>query len=170
MNIFIWAQSKSDSNNSVIVETIKKEHEAKGDLVYVLSAEEASFDNDSISSYQSELKKADMVYLAYPIHWGSYPFMFKKSIDSILAYGFAYEYKDGLPVGLLSGKTAKIITTSGHPKEYYVDQLKAIHYLAEKTIINFVGIDSKGAVNVGGRTHGDINGLNLSEVITLINN
>ena len=32
MNIFIWAQSKTNSNNAVIVETIKKEHELKDDL------------------------------------------------------------------------------------------------------------------------------------------
>lgn len=171
MNIFIWAQSKTNSNNAVIVETIKKEHELKGDSVYILSAEDATFDNDSITSYQSELKKSEMVYLTYPIQWGSYPNLFKKTLDSILTYGFAYEYTpEGMPNGLLKGKSGKVITTSGHPNEYYVDQLKAIHYLTDKTVISFVGMEMIGAINLGGRTHGKTEGISVDEIKSFVNN
>lgn len=171
MNIFIWANSVGDSNNNLIAETIKKEHEAKGDNVYTLIAEKAEYTETSIKNYQDELKKADFVYLAYPIQWGSYPNLFKKTLDSVLAYGFAYEKTaEGGIKQLLTGKKGKVVTTSGHPNEYYVEQIKAIHYLAGNTILGFTGIESVGAINLGGRTHGNTEGFSMEELKGFVNN
>lgn len=171
MNIFIWSQFNNESNNKVITDVIKSEHEAKGDVVYNLVAEDATLDEASIAKYQEELKKADFVYINYPIHWGSYPNKLKATIDSVLTYGFAYEYTpEGMPNGLLFGKKAKIITTSGHPNEYYVDQLKAIHYLTEKTLLGFVGIETVSAINFGGKTHGKTEGFPIEEIKSFVNN
>lgn len=170
MNIFIWANGRTGSNNGLIVDTLVSEHNKKGDTIFTLNAESASFDEASIKNYQDELKKADFVYFTYPVHWGSYPNMFKKTVDSILTYGYAYEYSaEGMPVALLTGKKAKIITTAGHPNEYYVEQLKAIHYLAEKTILGFTGIESIGAINFGGRTRDKVEGFPIEELVSFIN-
>lgn len=169
MNIFIWSQSEGNTNNGVITKTIKEEHEKKGDSVYVLTAETASFDAEAIASYQNEITKADMVYLAYPVQWGSYPNLFKKTLDTILGYGFAYKKDDTGVVPLLTGKKGKVITTSAHPNEYYVDQLKAIHYLSETTVFRFTGILPLGSLNIGGRTHAATEGLDTEAVRAFVN-
>ncbi len=170
MNIFIWANGEEGSNNNLIVDTIKKEHTTKGDNIFILSGVDAKFGEVDIKNYQDELKKADFVYFTYPVQWGSYPNIFKKTVDSVLTYGYAYEYTtEGMPKALLTGKKAKIITTSGHPNEYYVDQLKAIHYLAEKTILGFVGIETVSTINFGGRTKNKLEGFNVDELVAFIN-
>lgn len=48
-----------------------------------------------------------------PIWWYSLPAMLKGYIDRVFSQGFAYEYAQTGPRGLLSGKRAVIITTSG---------------------------------------------------------
>jgi hypothetical protein len=62
-----------------------------------------------------------------------------------------------------------VVTTSGHPNEYYIEQLKAIHYLADKTLLGFVGIESLGAINLGGRHGGKIEGFPEQEVVAFVN-
>ncbi len=169
MNIFIWAQSEGNTNNGTIVTTIKEEHEKKGDSVYVLTAENAQLDAETVAVYQNEIGKADMVYLTYPVQWGSYPNAFKKTLDTVLSYGFAYKKDDTGIVPLLTGKKGKVVTTSAHPNEYYVDQLKAIHYLSETTVLRFTGISPLGSLNIGGRTHAATEGLDKEAVRAFVN-
>lgn len=170
MNIFIWGAKRSQSNNNEINKLIVSEHQTKGDTVYTFIAEDAVYTEETIKQYQAEITKADFIYVTYPIQWGSYPAAFKKSLDTLLSYGFAYSYNaDGTVNQLLTGKKGKVVTTSGHPNEYYVDQLKAIHYLVDKTFLGFVGIKSQGALNIGGRSQGKIEGFPTEEVIAFVN-
>lgn len=169
MKIFIWSHSGPRSNNHEIAEAVRRIHEEKGDSTYSFVSEDVLLTEDNIPEYQKELKSADMVYFVYPIHWGSYPHKMKEAIDRLLTYGFAYEYSDdGQPIPLLTGKVAKIITSSGHPNEYYGNHLESIHSLAEKTILGFVGMKVLGAFNAGGRKHGKIEGLLNKEILDFI--
>lgn len=170
MKIFIWAYSVGGSNNTRIAEAILHEHRDMGDAVDTLVASELSFDDETLAAYRKKIADADLIYFVYPIHWGSYPWLYKRTIDELLSYGFAYEYsKDGTtPIPLLSGKRARVITTSGHKNQEYVKQLESIHYLAQKTILNFVGMQYEGALNLGGRKHDHREDLDVQAVKVFI--
>ncbi len=168
MNILIWTKTSAESNAKLITDTIEQIHLAKGDTVYKLIAEDITFNESGIKSCQEEISKAEMIYVTYSIEWGSYPFKFKESIDKILTYGFAYTYDGGSIKALLINKKAKIITTSGHPNDFYKEQIKAIHYLTKKTILEFVGIEEVGSINFGGRSHGKTEGFPIDELKSFI--
>jgi NAD(P)H dehydrogenase (quinone) len=54
----------------------------------------------------------------YPIWWGSVPALLKGFFDRALYSGFAYRYHDDDPMwdGLLTGRSAQVITTSDAPR------------------------------------------------------
>ena len=56
--------------------------------------------------------------LIYPIWWGSVPALLKGFFDRALYAGFAYRYHDNDPMwdGLLTGRSAQVITTSDAPR------------------------------------------------------
>ena len=56
--------------------------------------------------------------IIYPIWWGSVPSLLKGFFDRALYSGFAYQYHDNDPMwdGLLSGRSAQVITTSDAPR------------------------------------------------------
>lgn len=172
MNVFIWAYSVGGSNNAAIAEAILGEHSERGDKVDTLVAMDLSFDEGTLEAYREKIKKADLIYFVYPIHWGSYPWKYKQTIDTLLSYGFAYEFaKDGTtPVPLLTKKRARVITTSGHDTQEYVKQLESIHYLAQKTVLGFIGMEYEGALNLGGRRRDAGDTLDVSAVKLFINN
>jgi NAD(P)H dehydrogenase (quinone) len=68
---------------------------------------------DDIAREQADVAWADVLVLISPIWWFSVPALLKGYIDRVLSQGFAYEYTATGPRGLLTGKRAAIITTSG---------------------------------------------------------
>jgi len=70
---------------------------------------------------QKNLLWADHVIIIYPTWWGLPPGILKGFIDRVFLPGFAFKYgKDnGIPSGLLIGKSATIITTTGGPNFFY---------------------------------------------------
>ena len=60
---------------------------------------------------QECLQWCDHVMVVYPNWWGTYPALFKAFLDRILLPGFAFEVQDKGWKGLLSGRSAQIITT-----------------------------------------------------------
>lgn len=64
---------------------------------------------------QAAVLAADVLAVIYPLWWNSMPAMMKGYIDRIFARGFAYESRNGVVHGLLSGRKAILITTSGAP-------------------------------------------------------
>ncbi|MCA9385186.1 NAD(P)H-dependent oxidoreductase, partial [Candidatus Dojkabacteria bacterium] len=70
-------------------------------------------------SCQDDLVWADHIVFIYPIWWGSYPALLKGYLDTVFMSRFAYKYKKfwpiDIPKGLLKGKSARIIQTSGGP-------------------------------------------------------
>jgi NAD(P)H dehydrogenase (quinone) len=66
----------------------------------------------------------------------------KNFIDSNFHTGFAFRYENGKPIGLLKGKTARIVTTSGGPAFFYKLFLH-IQILWNLNRIGFCGIKQK---------------------------
>ncbi len=46
----------------------------------------------------------DVITFVYSVWWTSLLAMLKGYVDKVFSYGFAYEYVDGVPNGLLKGK------------------------------------------------------------------
>lgn len=65
---------------------------------------------------QKKIKKSDLMIFIYPIWWGSMPAILKGFFDKILTSGFAYEFIDGKPKGLLDDKQAVVFFTTGASK------------------------------------------------------
>lgn len=65
---------------------------------------------------QADLLVHDRVIVQYPFYWYSVPPLFKKWMDDVLTYNFAY----GTKGDKLAGKELQIITSVGGPHESYM--------------------------------------------------
>lgn len=73
---------------------------------------------EDTKKYRELLEWSEQLILIFPIWWSGMPAILKGFIDRVFAKGFAYEYKGLLPVGLLKGRKAWIITSHDTPKPY----------------------------------------------------
>lgn len=62
---------------------------------------------------QQNVKWADLLIFISPVWWYSVTAIMKGYIERVMSLGFAYEYTDQGSRGLMSGKQALFITTSG---------------------------------------------------------
>ncbi len=84
----------------------------------VLAAAEIGPDHavcTDVAEAQDALRAADVLAVFYPLWWMSMPAMLKGYVDRVFARGFAYESRDGVVHGLLSGRQAVLVTVSGAP-------------------------------------------------------
>lgn len=70
-----------------------------------------------IGQEQEAVKWADVLYFIFPVWWFSMPAMLKGWVDRVFSFGFAYDMTEQGPRGLLTGKKAVVITTSGATRE-----------------------------------------------------
>lgn len=91
---------------------------------------------------QEKILSADELIFVFPIWWGDAPAIMKNWIDCNFGAGFAFKYENGKSIGLLTGKTARIITTSGAPSFFYKILLH-IQLLWNMNRIGFCGIKQK---------------------------
>jgi NAD(P)H dehydrogenase (quinone) len=130
--VVIYAHPNPVSFNAAIAAVVKEELEKKGAEVKfkdlyamkwnpVLSAEDfKSFQKgtipEDIKTEQADISWADAVIVICPVWWTSVPAILKGYIDRVFTYGFAYKYTANGPKGMLKGKNALLITTSGSDK------------------------------------------------------
>ncbi|TCD14343.1 FMN-dependent NADH-azoreductase [Oricola cellulosilytica] len=95
----------------------------------------------------TELKEADILVVGAPIYNFSIPGSLKAWIDLVCRAGETFRYTDAGPEGLLSGKKAYIVVTSGGvPVDSVVDF--ATPHLRQ--VLNFIGIDDVEIVAADG--------------------
>lgn len=97
---------------------------------------------DLVKSWE-KIKWADHIVWVHPVWWGGMPAILKGFIDRVFLPGFAFRYRENSIMWdkLLTGKTARIITTLDQPGWYYwlkyskpsINQLK-------KSTLEFCGI------------------------------
>lgn len=68
-----------------------------------------------------ELTKTTVIVLVHPNWWGQPPAILKGWVDRVIRPGVAYRFEendqgDGVPVGLLKGKTVLVFNTSNTPE------------------------------------------------------
>lgn len=99
-----------------------------------------------------KIKWADHLVWIHPVWWGGLPAITKGFIDRLFLPGFAFQYRENSLWWdkLLSGKTARIITTLDQPTWYYwfaygrpsINQLK-------KSTLEFCGVKPVKVTCVG---------------------
>lgn len=108
----------------------------------------------------AELQAADEYVLGVPMHNFSVPSTLKLWIDQIARVNKTFSYATGTPVGLLTGKKATIVITSGG--KYDAGTAMASLNFVEpylRTVFGFLGVTDVTFVNAGGAS-----ALNLGKV------
>jgi len=74
-----------------------------------------------ILAEMEKIKWADLLIFQFPIYFTSMPAIMKGWIDRVLAPGFGFNpiTKSAYETGLLKGKSAMIVTTTGASQEWY---------------------------------------------------
>jgi len=96
-----------------------------------------------VAKAQQDIRGADALTLIYPLWWMSMPAILKGYVDRVFARGFAYEVKDGIVRGLLSGKQSVLITVSGAPLPLLVKSgnWNAVQVLQDIHILRSTGFE-----------------------------
>jgi NAD(P)H dehydrogenase (quinone) len=158
-NLVVFAHPNSNSFGKGIVDAVVKASEEEGANVRVRDLYEIGFDPilkpsdfvtfqsgkvpEDILAEQEHIKWADVITFVYPVWWTSFPAMLKGYVDRVFSYGFAYEYVDGVPNGLLKGKKGLLIGTTGSPSELYATNgmHNSMKQTTDQGIFNFSGIE-----------------------------
>jgi len=109
--------------------------------------------SDEQKYYQEKVTWADEIVFIYPFWWGTMPAILKNWIDSVLTMGFAAKYgENGRPMGLLQGKSVRVISTSGAPTFFYCINgiRRANKKIWKQTIVEFCGMKFDGYHLFGG--------------------
>ena len=127
--VVIYAHPNPMSFNSAIMTVVKEELEKKSAEVKVKDLYAMNWNPvlgtkdfegyhkgilpEDIKAEQADISWADAVIMICPVWWYSVPAILKGYIDRVFSIGFAYEYTATGPRGMLTGKKALVITTSG---------------------------------------------------------
>lgn len=175
--LIITAHPSSKNLTKAMADIYQEEKEKKGHSVKrvdlykdkqlpFLSFEDAHtpWETETVRDYQEMIKEADEIVFVYPFWWGSMPAILKNWIDSVFTMGFAAKYgENGRPIGLLGGRSVRILSTSGAPTFWYcINGVRwANRLLWKSTIVNFCGMKFEGYHLFGGV---DTSGKNIQKI------
>ena len=164
--LIIVAHPKADSFSFAMANTYKESQEKQNNHVEILDlyrdTHQQSFlsytdinehpADESTLYYQEKITKADEIVFVFPYWWGSFPAIMKNFIDCNLTTNFAFKYKNSRPVGLLTNKTAKVLTTTGAPTWIYTltGANRRLKNTIKEQIVSFCGMKLTGYHTFGG--------------------
>lgn len=101
---------------------------------------------------QEKIKWAEHIVWVYPVWWGGLPALLKGFIDRTFLPGFAFGRRENSLWWdkLLTGKTARIITTLDQPAWYYwLVNGRPTYYSMKKMTLEFCGIKPVRTTTIG---------------------
>jgi NAD(P)H dehydrogenase (quinone) len=124
--LIITAHPSTQGFTHQIADRLRELSEKNGDTVEILNLYTTDLKQDYLryenrremgkdpttKALQEKISWADELVFIGPMWWGDMPGIMKNFIDCNFTSGFAFQYVDGKPIGLLKGKTARIIMTS----------------------------------------------------------
>ena len=162
MNILIvYTHPNPKSFNHAILETTEKGLREAGHTVRVKDlyampnfkialdgADFAEFGKGNvpadIAKEQADVLWAEGLVFINPLWWFGIPALLKGWVDRVMSNGFAFEYAETGPRGLLTHKKALVINTTGAPKETF-EQFDAVDLIVRPFTdgyLRFVGINN----------------------------
>ena len=154
--LIIVAHPKEDSFSFAMANTYKESSQNRGGKVELIDLYRSEYQQDfftyddanklsqdkAMQYYQSKINDADEIVFVFPYWWGSFPAILKNFFDWNLSKGFAFEYVNSRPVGLLQGKSVKVFTTTGAPKFIYTltGANRRLKNMIKEQIVAFCGM------------------------------
>ena len=179
--LIIIANPKIDSFSFAIANKYKelaltKEYEVEIIDLYRTEHQQPFFTYENINGlkttsemkyFQDKISQADELVFVFPYWWGSMPAILKNFIDWNFSRGFAFEYVNSKPKGLLTNKKVTIFTTTGAPSFIYkiTGANNRLKKMIQKQIIEFCGMKLKSFNIYGGV---DKSGTNTSKILDKI--
>ena len=164
--LIIAANPKEDSLSISIAERYSKLAVERGDTVDILDLYRTeyqqpffTYDNsndlnktEEMAFFQDKISWANHIVFVFPYWWGSMPAILKNFIDWNFSRGFAFEYVNSRPKGLLSDKVATVFTTTGAPSILYklTGANSRIKKMFKSQILSFCGIKLRSFNILGG--------------------
>ena len=92
---------------------------------------------------RKHIAEADALIFIYPVWWFAMPAIMKGYVDRVFSEGFAFVSEGGRLRGLLGGKKAFIISTTGAPREILsrMGYLDAMSKTTDTGIFEFCGME-----------------------------
>lgn len=163
--LIINGHPNPEAFNAGLARAYQKGAEQSGASVEVLNLGELDFDLNLAYGYQKrtelepdllaaweQIKWADHLVWVHPVWWGGFPAVMKGFLDRLFLPGFAFSYREGSLWWdkLLTGKTARIITTMDQPGWFYRMFYRApsINQLKRSTL-QFVGVNPVRVTSIG---------------------
>lgn len=127
--VIIYAHPNPISFNAALAEVAQEEMEKNGIIVKVKDLYGMDFNPclgeedykafrrgeipPDVGQEQDDISRADLLVIIAPIWWLNFPAILKGYFDRVFSAGFAYKISEQEFTGLLEGKRALLITTSG---------------------------------------------------------
>ncbi|MGF1694506.1 NAD(P)H-dependent oxidoreductase [Vibrio lamellibrachiae] len=105
--------------------------------------------------YIEELKTADIIVFASPMHNFSITTLLKSYLDQICRIGLTFNYHENGPEGLIKGKQAVIISSAGGNFLEESEKRKDFQTPYLTHVLNFIGIDDVSTVYAHGMGLGE---------------
>lgn len=175
--LIIIANPKEESLSFSIAKRYKELAEEKGHKVEMLDLyrdenQQAFFTYENANEpqstkemqyYQAKITNADEMVFVFPYWWGSMPAILKNFFDWNFSMGFAAEYVNSRPKGMLNDKTVKIFTTTGAP--YFIYMLsganRRLKNMFKEQIVEFCGMKLTECNIFGGVDTSEANALKI---------
>ncbi|MEO5356664.1 MAG: NAD(P)H-dependent oxidoreductase [Nitrospirae bacterium YQR-1] len=157
--LLVYSHPNPGSFNHAIKETLSSELSASGHDVKTRDLYSIGFDPvlrstdfllaaqgkvaDDVKLEQDFIVWSDVVIFIHPVWWASLPAILKGYIDRVFNYGFAYMIDEKGVRGLLKGKKALILSTTGADDKTYAatGMFKSITQTVDDGIFAFCGFD-----------------------------
>ena len=105
--------------------------------------------------YIQELKNADIIVFASPMHNFSVTTLLKSYIDQICRMGLTFQYSETGPEGFIKDKQAIIISSAGGNFQQAPEKNKDFQTPYLTHVLNFIGIEDIEVIPVQGLGYGD---------------
>lgn len=150
--LVIHGHPNSESFSTALAERYAEGAAAAGATVQHLRLRELSFDpvafpdpkvplEADLASAQAKLRWSDHVAVFFPTYWTTSPALLKGFFDRTLLSGFAYKYDErGMPMGLLKGRSARMVTTMDTPRVWYWFIGRPVHHTVARGTLGFCGL------------------------------
>lgn len=98
---------------------------------------------EDIKAEQAHITWADVVTFIFPVWWAGLPAQVKGYVDRVFSRGFAYSLDAAGPKGLLEGKKAVLLNTTGAPEQEYSrsGMFKSMEQTIDEGIFKFCGME-----------------------------
>lgn len=108
MIINIHTREREPNNTLKVIAMLQEKHQEP--VVHI--------SDKTVSEWQQIITSDEPMRFVGPVYWWGMGHEFEKWMQEVLSYGFAYQYIDNVPTGMLDGRAFEVYLVHGTPAEY----------------------------------------------------